>query len=346
MANNGKIFLALLSYVRGRGTADDLIRSSKRISDVSEFEKPGESIIDIEFDSEKIMEYLGLYEDDIYLYNNINSPYSEFGPIDEYTVKENFLEGYDVYSTFNEESFELLSQISKLLLGKKIDFDDITQVSELNQKMFEHFRDECEDIIQDYTSEINIAIRDKMRDKINNDVNDALDKLDFKLINLEKIRIRAADLLSYFLEYNATHLNISQLFEKIFSKYQIEGGWYEDSYEYQYTTDFDTESYNNYAQRKLTNIIDKISSDMEDEDKKKYYELIDRISKKFPTNKKLPVPKTKKYNFLILGFEKEGPKIVIKLINNENRETKIITLTEENFNHLLYQPTLFDFDDM
>lgn len=347
MANNGKVFLALLSFLKRRGSADDLIRSSKRIKDISEFEKIGESIIDIEFDdSEKIPEYLGMNENDLYLYNNVNSSYSDYEIIDSYNVKESFLEGYGFVYLYNKETIESVQKISKILLGRETNFNENQQVVELNQVLYEEFPKECDNIIYEYCSEINHAISDAIRNDMNKEIGEVLKKYDFKVYNLETIRIRAADLFSYYLEYNAPNLNVTHLFEKIFSRYQIDGGWYENAYEYESSADIDKDSFNNYVQREFDTILDKVESEFNEDVIKNYYKLVNDISKKFPINKELPIPKTKKYNFVILGFDKEGPKIVIKLINNETRATKNITLTEENFNYLLYQPTLFDFDDI
>ena len=72
--------------------------------------------------------------------------------------------------------------------------------------------------------------------------------------------------------------------------------------------------------------------------------MVDRISKKFELDKMYDLPKKKDVRFKIENFEMNPNKIVVKLSRAfKQRELK---LTEENFYHLLYQPTLFNLEEI
>jgi hypothetical protein len=53
------------------------------------------------------------------------------------------------------------------------------------------------------------------------------------------------------------------------------------------------------------------------------------------------LPKDKSIKFKIKNFDRDDMKIVV-LLNKQFKSEKTLSLTEEQFNYLLYQPELFD----
>ena len=133
---------------------------------------------------------------------------------------------------------------------------------------------------------------------------------------------------------------------KIFSTNSTQiGGWHENSYEYQDSEKFDSYSFNNYVERKLDEIIEKI----EDGDNEKfniqdYLDMVSRVSKKFEIGIWHNLPKKKDVRFYIENFEMNPNKVIVKL--SKAQKQRVLKLTEDNFYHLLYQPTLFNLEEI
>ena len=70
-----------------------------------------------------------------------------------------------------------------------------------------------------------------------------------------------------------------------------------------------------------------------------------RVTSKFNMDKWYKLPKSDKVSFKIVGFDKENLKITI-VLQKEFQGIRTLDLSEENFNNLLYQPTLFKFDEL
>ena len=152
--------------------------------------------------------------------------------------------------------------------------------------------------------------------------------------------------MMWYIRENSVHEPIEKLLPKIFSSSKISiGGWQENSYEYQDSEKFDSVSFNNYVERKLDEIIERIEDGSDsDFDVKDYVAMVDRISKKIEVGKWHNLPKKKDVRFYIENFEMNTNKVVVKLSRAlKQRELK---LTEDNFYHLLYQPTLFNLEEI
>ena len=62
---------------------------------------------------------------------------------------------------------------------------------------------------------------------------------------------------------------------------------------------------------------------------------------KFKSDVWYKLPKEPKVQFRIEGFDKDGNRVIL-LLMHPTKGTQKISLSEENFNNLLYQPELFD----
>ena len=105
------------------------------------------------------------------------------------------------------------------------------------------------------------------------------------------------------------------------------GGWADVMYEYHNDENWDDKGFNNYVENKLDDIYDSIENDFE--------------GKMSSINEFLALPKEPKVQFRIEGFDKDGNRVIL-LLMHPTKGTQKISLSEENFNNLLYQPELFD----
>ena len=152
---NLETFTALRNYAKGKMTKDELLGNERLFSYMREDRStPGQSVISIEFNNQQdFLEALGLSEDDIWFYQTINSPYSDYEFIDHYSSTEDFMDGYSFYYTLNDENKELLSQISQAILPMKVDFSDDEYRKELSQKLMDNFGKKIKYVIEDYVYE-------------------------------------------------------------------------------------------------------------------------------------------------------------------------------------------------
>ena len=340
-------FKALRDYVKGKISAGELESVEKVFADVREKPKRGESIIEVEFqNSEDFLKRLGMNGDDIWIYQEVTSPYSEYDFFDRYTTMNDFMEGYGFYHSLDEENTELLSQISKAILPMKFDLDDNKFRIQLSEKLMENFSRETQNILDDFSAERNYQVRNSLRKAVEEDMDEFFSRLDFQA-NDRGFKTTVADLLMLYMEHNAIHLNLKDLLEKVYTERgDAPGGWSENWYDYTDDDEFDTVSFNRYANGQLNQMLETIEEEGEEDGVvfEDFVALTDRITKKFEQGKYYFLPKDskKETRFKIEGFEYPSMKITVTLQKGLKQTT--IKLSEENFYHLLFQPSLFNLD--
>ena len=160
-------------------------------------------------------------------------------------------------------------------------------------------------------------------------------------------KITVADLINLYLKEGNIDYSLEELIKKIGkdSSDNAPGGWYENYYEYQDHDYFNKNGFNSYVSDRLDKILDKIE-DSEDVKIQDYVKMTDRITKKFDQDKYYTLPKDlkKEIRFKIEGFEYPNMKVVVIL--QKGLKQKKIKLSEENFYNLLYQPSLFNLEEI
>ena len=164
----------------------------------------------------------------------------------------------------------------------------------------------------------------------------------------EGFRITVADLLVLYLNENAIHLPLKELLERVFRRRESPGGWQEDFYAYEDPDDFDSVSFNRTANRFFSDILETIEEEGEEEGVsfKDFTDMTSRILKKFRQEEYYFLPKDakKETRFKIEGFKFPEMKVVVTLSKGLKQTT--ITVSEQNFYNLLYQPSLFSLDEI
>jgi len=340
-------FMALKDYVKGKIDKGELEDSDPEIYHVREDKSNrGQSVIKLGFNDKKFWEKVGLHEDDVWFMKMINSYYSDYEFMDSYAVTDDFKNGYIIFYELNEDNIEKLKQISRYIFPKKFDLENEEFRSKFAEKLLSSFKRETQDILDDYQSEKNREMSHVAQKSIQKELNDYFNEFGFTYIPDDEFTTTVANLMMWYIRENAIHEPITDLLPKIFSSSKMSiGGWQENSYEYQDSKEFDSVSFNNYVERKLDEIIERIEDGADsDFDVKDYVGMVDRISKKIEVGKWHNLPKKKDVRFYIENFEMNPNKVVVKLSRAlKQRELK---LTEENFYHLLYQPTLFNLEEI
>jgi len=340
-------FMALKGYVKGNTSRYELEDSDPDIYHVREDRSNlGQSVIKLGFNDDKFWKNVGLHEDDVWFMKMINSHYSDYEFMDTYSVKDDFSNGYTIFYELNEDNIEKLKLISRYIFPKKFNLENEDFRSEFAQKLLTSFKRETEDILDDYQSEKNREMSNVAQKSIQKELNDYFNDFGFTYIPDDEFTTTVANLMMWYIRENAVHEPISKLLPKIFSSSKLSiGGWQENSYEYQDSEEFDSLSFNNYVERKLDEIIEKIEEGYDGDFKiQDYLDMVQRVSKKFEVGKWHNLPKKKDVRFYIENFEMNPDKIIVKLSKAfKQRELK---LSEENFYHLLYQPTLFNLEEI
>jgi hypothetical protein len=339
--------MALKGYVKGNISRYELEDSDPDIYHVREDRSNlGQSVIKLGFNDDKFWKNVGLHEDDVWFMKMINSHYSDYEFMDSYSVKEDFSNGYTIFYELNEDNIEKLKRISRYIFPKKFDLENEEFRSKFAEKLLSSFKRETQDILDDYQSEKNREMSHVAQKSIQKELNDYFNEFGFTYIPDDEFTTTVANLIMWYIRENAVHEPIEKLLPKIFSSSKMSiGGWQENSYEYQNSEEFDSVSFNNYVERKLDEIIERIEDGADSNfDVKDYVAMVDRISKKIEVGKWHNLPKKKDVRFYIENFEMNPNKVVVKLSKAlQQRELK---LSEENFYHLLYQPTLFNLEEI
>jgi hypothetical protein len=339
--------MALRDYAKGKIQKWELEDSDPEIYHVREDNSNrGQSVIKLGFNDKNFWEKVGLSEDDVWFMKMINSYYSDYEFMDSYSITDDFRNGYTIFFELNEDNIEKLKRISKYIFPKKFDLENDEFRSDFANKLLTSFKSQTEDILDDYQSEKNREMSHVAQKSIQKELNDYFNEFGFTYIPDDEFTTTVANLMMWYIRENAIHEPITELLPKIFSSSKMSiGGWSENSYEYQDSEEFDSVSFNNYSGRKLDEIIEKIEDGADDDfNMKDYIDMTDRVSKKFEVGKWYNLPKKKDVRFYIENFEMNPNKVVVKL--SKAQQQRELKLTEENFYHLLYQPTLFNLEEI
>ena len=340
-------FMALRDYTKGKISKRELEGSDPDIYYVREQNSnPGQSVLKLGFNDDKFWKNVGLNEDDIWFMRAINSPYSDYDFMDRYSIKDDFENGYIIFDELDEDNIEKLKLISRYIFPKKFDLGDDGFRSAFAEKLLSSFKKQTEDILDDYHSEKNSEMLQSAQEGVNKELTNYLNDFGFTYISDDEFSTTVANLMMWYIRLNALQLPIKKLLPEIFKADNISvGGWAENSYEYQNKDYFDSSSFNNYVGRKLDEIIEKIEDGAEENfNIRDYIDMVDRVSKKFEVGRWHNLPKKKDVRFYIENFEMNPNKVVVKL--SKALQQRTLKLSEENFYHLLYQPTLFNLEEI
>jgi hypothetical protein len=343
----GRFLKSLRDFVRGKVSNLYLESSDDAILDVKVGDPLGQSVITIDFGSdEKLFNAMDLSDDDVWFMNAMNSYYSNYDFMDSYQVESDFKDGYIVYSEFDKENNEKLKQIASIIIpDKEYNIEDEDYRIELSKKLLDLFEKQMDYILGEYHSEKENEMMTTAKESIFKEIGDYFESIGFSVKRpYDELNTTAANLLMWAARLNIQKIDVIPLFNRIveFNGTGKLGGWYENTYEFQDSDNFDGTSFNRNAGRELDNIIEKLESDNNVQD---FLDFRKRIESKYKINTWHTLPKNKEINFKIINFDRDDMKIVIEL-NTRFKGTKRIKVNEEGFQNLLYQPELFDlFDD-
>lgn len=342
---SGDFFIALRNYFKGFIDASELENSDKSISYVEENRSNrGLTKIFIEFSGDDFLKFLGCDENDIWFYNAINYSYEGYMDFVDYDSESvAFFEGQGAWGYIDKSNDKLLENISRFTFNKIINSDsDISDKSKFVKHLDGIFPDEIESIIYDFVNERNRQMNIAAKRNMNEDIKNAIESYGFE-IKSDKVVLTVGELTELFLRFNVPHYTIKGLFDVISEKMDSSiGGWEDQIWDYPTEDDFDMESFNRHVSWNLEKIMDTFESD--DDSMKKFGEIIKNVTSKFELGVLYFLPKNNRYKFYINGFNQDNFKVKVTLWKDFKK--KGFEFSEENFFNLLYQPELFDFEEI
>lgn len=343
-------FNFLAQFLKGNITGDELAHSQKGLWGVIEKNPRGESVLEFDLnyeDEKRFLKALGLSDDDIYLMNSVYTEYSSGDFYDLYYIQEDFDSGnfFNWYLT----DFETLKKVAEIIYpNEPFDVDNNEYNIKLNDALNSMFPQEVEYMISDVFHEKNSSLKDSTKDKIEDQIKDFLGIYGIESKSFwNRFNIKASTLKKMYYVVGDDDLDPIDLLRKYFdgSDRGI-GGWGNDIFDFEDASYFNTEYVNREINRQLDKILDKI----EDENEHGFQAFIkmrNRVLSKFKFGSWYKLPKSGRYGFIIRGFDRDKMKIIVGLEDYlVKKGIRKLELSEENFNHLLYQPTLFDFEDV
>ena len=343
-------FIALRNYAKGKITDRELEGSDKMIYTIEhESGGPGNCRVVIGDERKDILSDLDLLsDDDVWFYSVINNSYSDYQFNDYDSTREGFLDGYGFYGWLDESNIEKLEKISKYIHPKKINFKgrNYNDFSDFSHSLENQFRDETNSMIESYAIYNNEAMTRAMRAEMEHDFSKFFkDNGEFTYedgYSYNKITITVNNLIVLYVTTGLLQYNIRQLLNHYFeNKKNSFGGWYEDAYGIDPSEYFNGDSFNRDIDWQLDKIIDLL----EDENSGEFSEMVNRIIGDFDLGEWYVLPKDKDVKFRVDGFVNEKP-FKIRVGLRKDFKFKTLRLSEENFNNLLYQPTLFDMSEI
>jgi hypothetical protein len=338
--NEDWLYMQLHMFKRGIVSETQIKRADDLIYDIKK-----NGIITLKFDNNN--DYFKLFKnklsnDDIFIMDQIfNSYYGSMEFFDSYRANEDWECGY-IVSTFNESNMDKVKEIS-MIISPGIDFEDYasTPREDFSQKLNNFFPRIVEDIINEYSSSIDTAIKDYISNYIEKDICDAF--YNYGIYNSNycfyKYHTTVDNLIKLYDTFGEKSKPLVNLLKKIADLTDIEGNYWEEYIDATSSVNFDSDSFNNYVGRKLDDIIERLEEDSEMFlSINEYKNIVKKLSKKYNFNRWYDLPKDKKIMFKITHIDPGTNKINFEVKNQNGFYRNSLNL--ENFNLFLHHPEI------
>lgn len=338
------------NFFRGRIDKNDLYGIDDTIYEIYQKEPLGQSIITINFEDEKeLFQELDLDEQDVWFLRIVNG-YQGYEFMDSYQVEQDFKEGYGIYYDLNEENIETLKGIATTIIpNKEFNLEDDGYKSELSNMLIDLFPNEMDYIFGDFSAEkdheMNAVAKEVIQDEFEKPLEESGINLNY---DMDEVEITLADLYMGGLQSNMFLSNAKEMVVAIMKKALGDnvGGWYENSYEFQDDSKFDSKSFNDYVAAQFEKIIEKLEERSDEVYTiKDFVEFRNRIVSKYKLKTWYKTPKDEDIIFSIQNFDPAKMTVQLSVKDRGTQSLKDITMDEEQFNNFLHQNSLFSLED-
>jgi hypothetical protein len=212
------------------------------------------------------------------------------------------------------------------------------------------FYDEMDYIFGDFAaekdSEMNAVAKEAIKDEFERPLEENGINLNY---GMDEVDITLADLYLGALQLNMFNSDAKEIIVAMMQKAlgSNVGGWYENSYEFQDESKFDSKSFNNYVAHQFEKILEKLDERSDEEyTVQDFVEFRDRVTSKYKLKTWYANPKDDNIIFLIDSFDPGSMSVRLNVKTKDNGLFKQLRLDEEQFNNFLYQYSLDDYENM
>ena len=278
--------------------------------------------------------------------------YSDYVFIDGYFESEScWNEGGYILSYFNDENLEIIRNILKIVAPQYYNFVVGGRDSEVVGRFFhENFEDEASEIGYEYAREYDATLIVGLREHVEKSFCDAFS--DFKIIKKvcgREYLTTVSNLIKMWDESDASEdSKLTQMLKEFAEKKQltIQEDLHEDYYNYFDDKNFDSDSFNRYANHVLDKLYDRLLEDNSTEEIKENKRITDKIFslkyefgqwEQYPGQKTFGEKNPREFKFLKV----EKGQVLIELYNPSGKNPQSWMDYDELMN-FLYHPELFD----
>lgn len=278
--------------------------------------------------------------------------YSDYVFIDGYFESEScWNEGGYILSYFNDENLEIIRNILKIVAPQYYNFVVGGRDSEVVGRFFhENFEDEASEIGYEYAREYDATLIVGLREHVEKSFCDAFS--DFKIIKKvcgREYLTTVSNLIKMWDESDASEdSKLTQMLKEFAEEKQltIQEDLHEDYYNYFDDKNFDSDSFNRYANHVLDKLYDRLLEDNSTEEIKENKRITDKIFslkyefgqwEQYPGQKTFGEKNPREFKFLKV----EKGQVLIELYNPSGKNPQSWMDYDELMN-FLYHPELFD----
>ena len=299
----------------------------------------GDSVIYFDINFDDLVEREALNEGDPWIIRAVHS--DDYYDLDEYDVaKDNWLDGWVNKYVFRGESQQKYHELIKKLKPNNFTNLGDKEYSEINDLIFTYFREDIDEILEEYVRLKNEEIKLATRDAIDKETHLAFDPYG---INIdwydETVSMKVSNLYALMRMENIYTLGAEDAIQKIISEILIDtkfAGFDESRYEFEDPKYFDWEQMNATSIKHLDKMLEQF------EDNQGSYSKFNNIMNKFG----FEIDSVKRRDLgndikiQILGFDSKKDVVRIN-VHSPNQFRKALTVDIDDFEEFLNNPTNF-----
>jgi hypothetical protein len=320
-------------------SANELERRHNSISGIFERYPIGDSTIYFDINFDDLVEREALNEGDPYTIRAVHS--DDYYDLEEYDVaKDNWLDGWLNKYVFRGESLQKYHELIKKLKPNNFSNLGDKEYSEINDLIFTYFREEIDEILEEFVRLKNEEVKLATRDAIDNETQLAFGPYGISIDWYdETVSMKASNLYTLMRIENIYTLGAEDAIQKIISEIFIDSrfaGFDESRYEFENAKYFDWEQMDETSTKYLEKMLEKF------DDNQDSYSKFNNIMDKFGFEVDSVTRRDLGNNIKIQILDFDSNKNVVRInVYSPNQFRKALTVDIDDFEEFLNNPTNF-----
>ena len=329
----------LRRFLNGSISANELEYRHKSIGGIIKRYPIGDSTIYFNIDFDDLVEREALNEGDPWLIRAVHS--DDYYDLEEYDIaKDNWLDGWLNKYVFRGESQKKYHELIKKLKPNNFSNLGDKEYSEINDLIFTYFREEIDEILEEFVRLKNEEIKLATRDAVDKETHLAFDPYGISIDWYdETVSMKASNLYALMRMENIYTLGAEDAIQKIISEILIDAkfaGFDESRYEFENAEYFDWDQMNATSIEYLDKMLEKFEDNQDSYSK--FNNIMDKFGFEVDSMTKRDLGNDIKVQ--ILGFDSNKNVVRIK-VSNPKHYLKALNVDIDDFEEFLNNPTNF-----